>query len=158
MMKRMLLCAVAASAAVVLSGSSAVAADNWVGTWKLNVAKSRFKPGPPLKSQTLSFEKTADGIQLTMDGVGADGTATKGGYTAKFDGTETPWTGNPNADTASPKRIDANHYRNVWKKDGKVTVTASVAVSPNGKTLTVTQRGKDAQGRVMNTIEVFDRQ
>jgi hypothetical protein len=158
MMKRVLLCAVAAGAAVLLSSSAAVAKDNWMGTWKLNVAKSKFKPGPPLKSQTLSFESAPDGTKLTSDGVDADGKATHGEYTAKFDGTETPWTGNPNADSASPKRIDANHYRNVWKKDGKVTVTANVVVSKDGKTLTVTQTGKDAKGQVMNTIEVFDRQ
>ena len=77
---------------------------------------------------------------------------------SKFDGTAVPWTGNPNADTATPKRMDANHYRNVWKKNGKATITADVMVSKDGKTLTVTQTGKDAKGRVMDTVEVFDKQ
>jgi hypothetical protein len=27
-----------------------------IGTWKLNLAKSKFSPGPPPKSQTLTFE------------------------------------------------------------------------------------------------------
>jgi hypothetical protein len=157
MKKSLILCSVAVFGLALVSASAALAADNWVGTWNLNLAKSKFKPGPPLKSQTLKFESTADGITLTMDGVDADGKATHGGYTAKFDGTDAPWAGNPNADTASPKRMDANHYRNTWKKKGKVTVTADVMVSKDGKSLTVVQTGKDAKGRVMDTVEVFDR-
>jgi hypothetical protein len=154
----MLLCAVAASAAVLVSGSAAVAEDNWIGTWKINLAKSKFPKGEAPQSLTLSFEKAADGVTLTSDGADAKGEPTHAAYTAKFDGTAASWTGNPNADMAAPKRIDANHYRNVWKKDGKVTVTAKVAVSTNGKTLTVVQTGRDAQGKPMNVTEVFDRQ
>jgi hypothetical protein len=157
MKKSLVLSCLAVAGLALALGPAAFAADNWVGTWNLNVAKSKFKPGPPLKSQTLMFEPTGDGIKLTTDGVDAAGKTTHGEYTSKFDGADSPWTGNPNADTASPKRIDDNHYRNVWKKDGKVTVTSDVMVSKDGKTLTVTQTGKDAKGRVMNTVEVFDK-
>jgi len=147
-----------AAAFVLVLASAAMAADNWIGTWSLNTAKSSFDPGPALKSQTLKFEATADGIKLTNDGIDAEGKANHGAYTAKFDGTAVSWAGNPNADTATPERIDANHYRNTWKKDGKVTIVADVTVSKDGKTLTVKQTGKDAEGRAVNTVEVFDRQ
>ena len=113
MKKSLILCTVAVCGLALLSGSAATAADNWVGTWNLNVTKSKFKPGPALKSQTLKFDSTADGIKLTGDGVDAD---------------------------------------------GKATITADVMVSKDGKTLTVTQTGKDAKGRVMDTVEVFDKQ
>jgi hypothetical protein len=33
--------------------------DPWIGTWKLNVAKSTFNPGPPLQSNTLKIEVVA---------------------------------------------------------------------------------------------------
>ena len=158
MKKSLTACALVLFALALAGAPSALAADNWIGTWKLNVAKSKFKPGPAPKSQTLKFESTADGIKLTTDSVGADGKATQGGYTAKFDGTETPFSGNPNADTASPKRVDGNHYVNTWRKDGKVTVTADVTISKDGKTLTVVQTGKDAKGQVMDTVEVFEKQ
>ena len=158
MKKSLILCTVAVCGLALLSGSAATAADNWVGTWNLNVTKSKFKPGPALKSQTLKFESTADGIKLTGDSVDVDGKAMHTEYVSKFDGTDVPWSGNPNADTAMPKRMDANHYRNVWKKNGKATITADVMVSKDGKTLTVTQTGKDAKGRVMDTVEVFDKQ
>ncbi len=159
MKKSLILSCLAVGAAVLASASSARAADNWVGTWKLNVARSKFVPGPPPQSMTIRFEPaTGGGIKLTADGVNGEGKATHFEYTAPFDGTDTPWIGNPNADSAAPRRIDANRYENFWKKDGKVVVTVSVTVSADGKTLTVIQRGKDAQGAVMDMTEVFERQ
>jgi hypothetical protein len=143
---------------VMIFSSSLLAADNWLGTWSLNTAKSKYVPGPAPKSLTLKFEASQDAITLTSDGVDAEGKPTHGSYTSKFDGKDVPWMGNSDADTASPKRIDANSYENAWKKDGKVTVTAKAVVSKDGKTLTVTQTGKNAKGETVNTTSVYDKQ
>ena len=149
----------AGCAALLLSGSLALAADNWLGIWKLNTAKSKYNPGPGPKSQTLKFEKTADGIKLTTESTSADGKTTKGGYVSKWDGMDVPFSGdNPNADTASPKKVDDNTYTNTWKKAGKATVNLKATVSPDGKTLTVVQTGTDGNGRPVNSTVVFDRQ
>src|SRR5215831_10098302 len=126
--------------AAALAAAPAFAADNWVGTWKLNVEKSQLGSNA-IRAQTLTFEATPDGIKLSTVGTDAQGQPMKGGYVSKFDGKDVPWAGNPMADTASPKRIDNNSYENVWKKGGKVTVTAKISVSPDGKTMTVTQSG-----------------
>lgn len=143
---------------MILSGSTLLAADNWVGSWKLNLAKSKSSPGPAPKSQVLKFEASGDAITLTSDGVNAAGEATHGSYTSRFDGKDVPWAGNPDADTASPRRIDANTYENTWKKGGKVTVTAKAVVSKDGKTLTVSQTGKNSKGETVNNTSVYDRQ
>ena len=144
--------------AMILSGSMALAADYWVGTWKLDVAKSKHTPAPGPKSLTLKFETTPAGIKLSSDGVNAAGTAMKGSYTSKFDGKDVPWEGNPDADTASAKKVDDNSYVNTWKKGGKTTVTAKAVVSADGKTLTVTQTGKNAKGEAVNSTAVYERQ
>ncbi len=144
--------------AMLSSASMAAAADNWMGAWKLNVAKSKYAPGPGPKSQTLTFEGTSAGIKLSTEAVGADGATNKGGYTAKFDGTDAPWVGNPDADTAAPKRVDANTYENVWKKGGKATITAKGVVSADGKTLTLTQTGKNVKGDTVKIVAVYDKQ
>jgi hypothetical protein len=142
----------------LISGSLALAGDNWVGTWKVNLAKSKYSPGPAPKAQTLKFEATPEGIKLSSEGVNAEGQATRGGYTSKFDGKEVPMAGNPNADTSAPKKIDDNTYENTWKKAGKVTITAKGVVSAGGKTLTITQTGTDAQGRPVNSTAVYEKQ
>jgi len=158
MRKNLLTVSLAACCAFVLSSSVALAAENWLGTWKLDVAKSKYSPGPAPKSLTLKFEATADGIKLTSDGVNAEGNPTHGEYVSKFDGKDVPWKGNPDADTASAKKIDDNSYENVWKKDGKTTITAKAVVSKSGKTLTVALTGTNAKGQTVNNTSVYDRQ
>jgi hypothetical protein len=110
------------------------------------------------KSQSLKFEATPAGIKLSTEATGADGTTVKGGFTSKFDGKDVPYAGTADADTASPKRIDDNSYENAWKKGGKATITAKVVVSADGKTLTVTQSGKNAKGETVNITAVYDKQ
>ena len=41
---------------------------------------------------------------------------------------------------------------------GKVTISAKVTVSPDGKTRTVAQTGKDARGGDVNNVVVYDKQ
>jgi hypothetical protein len=158
MRKSVLVGALVVCALMVFSSSDVLAADNWNGTWKLNLAKSKFGAAPAPKSQTLKWEATPAGTKLTVEGVDADGKSTSGGWTSKMDGKEVPFTGNPNADAASPKKVDDNTYTNTWKKGGKVTVTAKVVVSADGKTLTVTQSGKNAKGEAVNITAVYDKQ
>jgi hypothetical protein len=124
----------------------------------LNVAKSKYSPGPAPQGRTLKFESTADGTQQNADTMTSDGTPMHSGYLTKYDGAEVPYTGNPDADMASARKVDDNSYVNTWKKDGKTTIQAKVAVSKDGKTLTVFQAGKNAKGQKVKNVEVYDRQ
>jgi hypothetical protein len=158
MRKNLLMVSLAACCAIVLSTSVALAAENWLGTWKLDAAKSKFSPGPGMKNEMLKFEATPAGIKLTHDGVDAEGKAMHGEYVSKFDGKDVAWAGNPNADMASPKKIDDNSYENTWKKGGKVTRVVKVVVSKDGKTLTGNHTGTDAKGQAVNNTTVYNRQ
>jgi hypothetical protein len=147
-----------AAVAVFIAGRTVLAADNWLGTWKLNTAKSKYSPGPMPKSQTLKQEAWEGGMKLTTDGTDADGKTTHAEYAAKYDGKDYPWKGNPNADMISVKRIDDNSYETVWKLKGKVTITSKTTVSRDGKSRTTTQTGTDAQGKTVNNVVVYDKQ
>ena len=61
-------------------------------------------------------------------------------------------------DTTSVKRVDANTTEQVRKKEGKMVQTATRKISADGKTMTVTTRGKDEAGRTLNTVAVYDKQ
>jgi hypothetical protein len=135
------------------------AADNNVGTWKLNLAKSKYSPGPAPKSQTLKIEAWGeDGVKYTADGVGADGKPTHAEFQAKYDGKDYAFKGNPDADTLAYKRIDANTLEATLKMKGKPTITAKAMVSKDGKTRTVTQMGKNAQGQSIDITSVYEKQ
>lgn len=155
MRKSLLVVPVLALAAMVFAASPASAKDNWIGMWHLDPAASKFSPGPALKSQMLMFEEGKDGIHLSSETVHADGKEDQGSYVSKFDGSDVAWTGNPDADTASPKRIDANTYENVWKKGGKATVRSKVVVAADGNTLTIHQTGTNAEGKKVENVLVF---
>ncbi len=158
MRKSLLRISLAACCAIAVSSSVALAGDNWLGTWNLDAARSKYSPGPAPKSLTLKFEATPGGIKFTGDGVGGDGKATHSMFLSKFDGKDVPYEGNPDADTAAPGKIDDNSYTNAWKKDGKTTVTAKVVVSADGKTMTITQTGKNAKGEAVNNTIVYNKQ
>jgi hypothetical protein len=144
---------------VLALGVVAFAADNNIGTWKLNVAKSTFSPGPAPKSQTLKYEAWGtDGVKARADGVGADGKPTHWEFQAKYDGKDNPFTGNPDADAIAFKRIDAQTVEAITKMKGKVTGNTKVVVSANGKTRTLRQTGKNAQGQDVNNVVVYDKQ
>ena len=137
---------------------SAQAADPIVGTWKLNVAKSTYSPGPAPKSLTAKIEAAGEGEKLTADGVRGDDTPIRVEYTAQYDGKDYPITGSPMADTVSLKRLDANTIERTDKKGGKVVQTITRKLSSDGKTATVTAKGTDAEGRPVNNVGVFERQ
>jgi hypothetical protein len=158
MRKSLLVWSLLLTAGTWMAATTAFAGENWVGSWKLNPAKSNFGTVAAVRAQTLTFEATPAGIKLTSEGTDPDGKPMHGGYVSKFDGKDVPWAGNPSADTACPKRVDDNSYENVWKKAGKAVVTAKVSVSKDGKTLTVAQTGTDAKGGAINSVAVYDRQ
>jgi hypothetical protein len=152
------LLAITLAVSLFMFGAVAQAADHQVGTWKLDVAKSKYSPGPPPKEGTLTVESQADGLKFTIDGIDAEGKAVHYELSPKYDGKDYPMTGNPNADTASMKRINERIIEVVGKKEGKVTLTTRSVVSKDGKTRTTTQKGKNAKGQDVNNRVVYTRQ
>ncbi len=133
-------------------------ADPSVGTWKLNVAKSKYSPGPPPKSATITFEDTADGVKRTGESVDAEGKTTSFTYTAKFDGKDYPITGSETYDAIALKRINDHTSQASLKKSGKVVTNARRVVSKNGKTMTLTTAGTNAKGQKTKNVAVYEKQ
>ncbi len=150
-----------AVAALVLAAYStvAMAADGNVGTWKLNSAKSTYSPGPAPKSQTLKIGSWgANGVKYDADGMDAAGKPMHWAFQAQYDGKFVPFTGNPDADMLSYKRIDANTIESTSQVKGKTTTLSKAVISADGKTRTLTQTGKNAKGQDVHNVVVFDRQ
>ena len=133
-------------------------ADPAVGTWKLNTAKSTYMPGPMPKTNTVTIAAAGSGYHVTAKGEDAAGRPTGIDYTVTADGKDSVVKGAPAYDTTSLKRIDANTTEQIRKKEGKTVQTATRKISADGKTMTVTTRGKDEAGRTLNTVAVYDKQ
>jgi hypothetical protein len=138
--------------------TAAMAADPHVGTWKLNLAKSKINSGPPNKSEAFTITAQENGIKIVGDVVDATGKANHIEFAPKFDGKDYPLPGNPDVDTGAIKKIDANAWSEVLKKAGKEVASGQNAVSKDGKTMTRTTKGKDAMGKDYTDVSVYDKQ
>ena len=152
------LLAITMAVSVLVLGSIAQAADNQVGIWKLNVAKSKYSPGPAPKEGTLTIESQADGLKFTIHGTDAEGKAVHMEFSPKYDGKDYPATGMPGADTISMKKIDDYTVETVSKKGGKPLITTKSVVSKDGKTRMTTQEGTNAKGQKVNNTIIYDKQ
>jgi hypothetical protein len=155
---RMLVIGTVLSAVGGATAFAASKADPAIGTWTLNVEKSKFTPGPGPKSATRTYAQTADGIALTYSGVAADGSPISGQSTFKYDGKDYPITGSPDFDTISLKRVNATTVKSTQKKNGAVIGWTTRSVSAHGKVLTLSSKGKDAKGAPFHSVAVYDKQ
>jgi hypothetical protein len=161
-MKRLL--RLSAALSLVLAASAAMLAqtqkDAHIGTWKLNVAKSKFNPGPGYKSETRTYTPTADGYKFEGERVNPDGSTQKYGFTVKYDNKDYPVTGKDpgGADTIAVKLVDASNIESTSKKGRDVLYTSKVVVSQDGKVMTITTNGKNPDGEPFDNIQVYDRQ
>src|SRR5262245_50363035 len=139
------------------AGAEAQAPKGLAGTWKLNVAKSKFSPGPAPKAMTIVYTAAGEGVKIAVDLTPAEGPAQHWEMAGNYDGKDNPVTGNPLADTVSFKKVNDHTGESTFKKDGKVTATNHRVLSEDGKTLTITSKGTTADGKPRNDIQVFEK-
>ena len=158
-MRRMLLTwmLVIAAAAVIVAQSP----DPWIGTWRLNVAKSTYSPANLApKSQTVT--QTAlpgGGMRSVLEGVDAQGGMTRTDVTTMFDGKPSEVKGAPDANTTRVyRRIDARTYEYVQSVAGKLTTRVRTVVAADGKTRTITTTGTNPQGIIVKNVAFYEKQ
>ena len=148
-----------AVAIVGLAGAAprAQSPDPMLGTWKLNVAKSKS----PYKSGTSVVEAAGDGVKVTADhgrrrryrlSLDVDGEVRRQGRADH--GHDTLRAGT----VAALTRVDAHTAKIVGKRNGEVILTQTIVTSADGKTRTLTTKGKDAKGQAVETVSVYDKQ
>ncbi|HYN09013.1 MAG TPA: hypothetical protein VES67_16640 [Vicinamibacterales bacterium] len=150
--------ALAVPVLVGLATLSAQTPDPRIGSWKLDVAKSKYDPGPAPKSAVLKIEPFEQGETNTAETVNADGTKTVVQYSANYDGKDYKLTGSPTADTVSLKRIDSHTTERTDKMGGKTVTVIRRVVAKDGKTFTATSKGTNAQGQTVNNVGVYVKQ
>jgi hypothetical protein len=159
-MKRILVLVSVLAVSLVASGVLMAQESPFFGTWKLNVAKSKYSGEQPPQNATRTVVAQAGGEKVTVEGIRADGSPSGYSYTSNFDGKDEPISGTQpfGADTIAVKIVDANTHTSIAKKAGKTLVTSRAVVSKDGKVLTITGKGMNAQGQPISTTTVWDKQ
>lgn len=146
--------------AALMAGSLMAQANPFVGTWKLNVAKSKFEGTTAPKSLTRTVTAEGAGLKYSFEGVAADGSKMSYSFTSNLDGKDAAVTGTGmpgGADTVTLKKVSATKTEGVMKKGGKEVGKATAELSANGKTTTVTTSGK-VDGKEMKAVSVYEKQ
>jgi hypothetical protein len=132
--------------------------DPFLGTWQLNLAKSKYSPGPPPRSSTQNIQAEGQNDKVTTTGTDPNGNPTNTVFTGVYDGMPHPPTNpSPNFDSHADTRVDAYTHIHSYTKAGKLVGTLTSVVSPDGRTMTDTVMG-NADGRQINIIAVYDKQ
>ena len=121
----------------------------WLGTWKLNPAKSSTN-SDRYKRVTSKIEPDGDGIKVIYDMVGTRGGTTHMEWTGKFDGKDYPVEGVDYVLTNAYTLLNDHSYQIAVRVDGALAATTRVEISADGKTMTTVTDEK--------VTTVYDRQ
>jgi hypothetical protein len=139
----------------LILGAVALAGNPFMGTWKLNDAKSKFPRGAT-KNNTVVYQSAFTKTKIIVDGVTAKGQAIHDEWTGSFDGKDYAVTGDPDSDMRSYTKADDRTLNMTVKKGGKVTYTGKIVIAADGKTRTVTTM--NAKGKKVMSIAFYDKQ
>lgn len=147
--------------AMTVLAAVAFCADNTLGTWKFDSAKSKAAPGvSPVKELTVVREANGDQVKVTAKGERMDGSKIDTSYTTKHDGQPVTLTGSGLPyDTVATRRPNDNTVTSSNSKSGgKYKATSRFVVSNGGKTGTLTTKGVGADGKAFTSVSVYDKQ
>ena len=147
------------SIAVALFAVTAVAStDPFLGTWILNPKQSKYPGGACPKRMVIEMEPAGEGIRYRSDTTFNNGATAHAEYTAEYNGKQALVMGNRGMLwPVFLKRTDARTVVASYTKDLKVVASSRRAVSKDGRTMTITTVSKDASGKSVTTVGIYER-
>ena len=139
--------------------SAAYAQDPSVGSWRVDISKSKYNPADlSPKSVAVKSNAAGKGVNVVVDVVDATGKPLHYEYTVAYDGRDVPVKGDPSRDTTAMKMIDGLTFEQTNKKDGKVTTISRWVYAKDGKSRTQPTTGSNPQGQKINNTVVWVKQ
>jgi hypothetical protein len=148
--------ALSAAPAAQRAPASSKMPDHLVGVWQLNLAKSRYFPGPPPTSETRTYTREGESVVGVIRRAFQDGRRERIEYTANFD-REYPVMGTDNYDHVVLKRIDEYTSEAVLSHAGRVYGVARRVIASNARTMTITFRRENQSGPSVFNVVHYDR-
>jgi hypothetical protein len=146
----------------VISAQSAGTIDkSYMGTWKMNIAKSKFEGANPPREGTRIHEDRGNGFVLVIqEGVNSQGQKTHLEYVYKADGKDYPMAGQnqTSVQRIALKSVDPYTVTYQIKVDGRVVTDGKRVVSKDGQTMTLENTGTNPQGQKVHTISFYEKQ
>lgn len=130
--------------------------DPWAGTWKLDLAKSKFHGSAP-KEETIKIDVAdATAVKFTVTGTTVDGKNFTETYSGKPDSPGPLMRDGQEIGKVTYHRISATKSSAEGQMGDGATFTEDITLAPNGKSFTIKAHVKSAQGEYDQTA-VFSR-
>ena len=126
----------------------------WNGTWHLNASHSRISSPGGKTSDTRTYRVIGNKVTLKSTGTNALGEPLQFTYSAAYDGKWYPMVGNPVGDSIAVTLVNPRRANARVKLHGTPSATSTVAVSTDGKHLTLTRRTLHAKSTP--TVDVLE--
>ena len=154
--------------AILMLACSLWAADPFVGTWELNVAKSEFPSAllealgiaKPEQETIVIRELNGDELEILVTGTHMDGspnsqkqTVPKQGGIVKFQ-----QGGPPKGSYYIETKISENEKYRALLSNGKQGILLHSIITRNGKVMNLAITGKDNQGKPFGGLYFFEKQ
>jgi hypothetical protein len=140
----------------LVAAQSPPADDALVGTWQIDLPRSRYSPGPPVRSETRTYTRQGDGILGRIDRVYADGRKETIEYRADLDH-QVPVSGTRSFDAIRLERVDPYTTKGTLSHAGRVFGFSRRTISPDGRTMTIEFR-RDEPGDTVHNVVVYRKQ
>lgn len=152
--------------------SQSPGADPILGTWRLNVAKSTYSPGPPPPATAIQIRHYAPGeggsINYVLIVTDPQGVPNFQASVFKIDGKQYPvytaatthallTSGKTTDVMRAYRRIDRDSTEYVTYTNGVASPASVRVVAKDGKSFTDTTKGRNPQGREVHNVLIFER-
>ena len=146
--------------ALIAVPTVAIAADPFVGTFKLNPAKSSTSGGQMPPDLTLTIAEDSSNLRITTSGTSANGSPISADVLVipKAGGTVKAADGVSNYDSTVVSRKDPNTIDLSASQKGKERTRVKFALSRDGKTLTRSFTSTNGQGQPVTGTSVLERE
>ena len=129
---------VLSSLAIVASSPSFAQSNPLLGTWKLNLGKSKYASGTGPKEQPSTYVQDGPNVKNIGKSVDYEGKPLETVLLHIYDGQPHPSTGNPLYDSSTYTKIDDHNIFWSRSKNGKQVMVGHMVMAPDGKSYTTT--------------------
>ena len=141
-----------------LAATVSAAKDPFVGTWRMNAAKSKYAVGMLPREQVATITVHGHNMNVKVDAITAEGKKTVVHYTIPYDGgMGKMFETTPAYDGILGRHIGPNEREISRLKDGKVVFTARSVISPDGKSMSTLSKGVSPTGKPVDAHVVYDK-
>ncbi|MCU1338679.1 MAG: hypothetical protein JWO19_4260, partial [Bryobacterales bacterium] len=135
-----------------------LAASPFTGNWKMNHDKSKSSKGQTPKEETMAISDQGDQLTVVITGTDDSGKPIAIHYIIPVSGGAGQVQPGGSYTGVSSQRVNDNTRDTTYSKNNKNLTAEHMVVSGDGKTMTVTVKGIDADGQPIEEVLVFDKE